>query len=111
MNMDSIPRIKLKYAGAGLLLPLALAGACLAVQLFGAAWRSAAPAGRPQGEIVRVCVAVRLTGGPRLATWWAPAFNGRTGLMRHAFLQANMACGLAQWQAWLPDTGALQTSN
>ena len=69
------------------------------------------PAARQPAEIVRVCVSVRLTGGPRLATWWAPAFNSRTGLMRRAFLQSNMACGLAQWQRWLPTAGALQTSN
>jgi hypothetical protein len=105
-------RPKLKYLAAGLLLPLGLAAACLATLLFAAAWRlAAAPAAQPRAEIVRVCVSVRLTGGPRLATWWAPAFNSRTGLMRHAFLQSNMACGLAQWQGWLPATGALQTSN
>ena len=111
MTMDLMPRIKLKYLAAGLLLPMAVAGACLVVVLFGAAWRLAAPAAPRQGEIVRVCVSVRLTGGPRVATWWAPAFNSRTGLMRRAFLQSNMACGLAQWQRWLPATGALQTSN
>jgi hypothetical protein len=102
----------MKYLAAGLLMPLVLAGACLSALLFGTAFRLAAvPATRQPAEIVRVCVSVRLTGGPRLATWWAPAFYSRTGLMRHAFLQSNMACGLAQWQGWLPATGALQTSN
>jgi hypothetical protein len=106
-------RPRLKFLAAGLLLPLGLAAACLAATLFFATtWRlAAAPAAQPRTEIVRVCVSVRITGGPRLATWWAPAFNSRTGLMRHAFLQSNMACGLAQWQGWLPATGALQTSN
>jgi hypothetical protein len=112
MKTYSPVRPKLKYLVAGLLLPLALAGAGLAALLFAGAWRlAAAPAASPRAEIVRVCVSVRLTGGPRLATWWAPAFNSRTGLMRHAFLQSNMACGLAQWQGWLPATGAMQTSN
>jgi hypothetical protein len=112
MNTHSPNRPKKIVLAAGLILPLALASACLAALLFAAAWRLAAvPAAAPHAEIVRVCVSLRLTGGPRLATWWAPAFNSRTGLMRHAFLQSNMACGLAQWQGWLPATGALQTSN
>ena len=112
MNTHSATRSKMTYLAAGLFLPTALAGACLAALLFGTAWRLAAlPAAGQRAEIVRVCVSVRLTGGPRLATWWAPAFNARTGLMRRAFLQSNMACGLAQWQRWFPTTGALQTSN
>ena len=112
MNANAPSRPKLKYFAVGLLLPLALAAACLAALLFGAAWHLATmPVARQPAEIVRVCVSVRLTGSPRLATWWAPAFNSRTGLMRHAFLQSHMACGLAQWQGWLPATGALQTSN
>jgi hypothetical protein len=111
MNLDSIPRNKLKFVAAGPLLPLALAGAGLAGLLSGAALRSAAPAARPHPEIVRVCVSVRLTGGPRLATWWAPAFSERTSLMRRAFLRSSMACGLAPWRAGLPDAGALHFSN
>ena len=112
MNTLHKPRVRLRYLAASLLLPIILAGACLATLLVGTASRlvAASPAS-PRAEIVRVCVSVRLGGGPRLATWWAPAFNGRTGLMRRAFLQSNTACGLARWQAWLPATGALQTSN
>src|SRR5215218_261709 len=112
MNRRVPSRPKLKYLAAGVLLPLALAGICLAALVVGTASRvAAASAARPQPEIVRVFVSLRLSGSPRLATWWAPAYNSRTGLMRHAFLHANMACGLAQWQRWLPANGALQTSN
>jgi hypothetical protein len=104
-------RFKLGYLAAGLILPIFIAGAFLTALLLGAAWRVAvAPAARP-AEIVRVCVAVSLTGSPRLATWWAPVFSGRAGLMRRAFLQSTTACGLARWQAWLPTAGALQTAN
>ena len=100
-------RLKTMVMAGSLLLPVALAGACLAALLFATVWRlAAAPTTGPRAEIVRVCVSVRLTGSPRLATWWAPAFNSRTGLMRHAFLQSNMACGLAGGRQ-----PALQTSN
>jgi hypothetical protein len=108
MSPQGPSRSKLRFLAASLLLPLALASACLAALLLGTVWRAAA---QQSPEIVRVCVSLRLSGGPRLATWWAPAFNSRTGLMRHAFLQSNMVCGLARWQGFLPLTGALQTSN
>jgi len=112
MKTQSSPSPTFSYLAAGLILPLLLSGACLAALLFATGWRLAAvQAAQAPAEIVRVCVSVRFTGGPRLATWWAPAFNSRTGLMRHAFLKSNMACGLAQWHGWLPATGAMQTSN
>ncbi|MEP7357758.1 MAG: hypothetical protein ABI847_10995, partial [Anaerolineales bacterium] len=98
MRILSLFHPKFRYLAAGFLLPIALAGACLAALVVGAASGLAAKSGAvPQTEIVRVCVSLRLAGGPRLATWWAPAFNSRSGLMRRAYLQSNMACGLAQW--------------
>ncbi len=109
MEMLGPPRLRY-FLAAGLVLPLLLAAACVGTLLMIPAGRAALAAPR-QPEIVRVCVSLRLGGEPRLATWWAPAFSSRTGLMRRAFLQSNMACGLATWQNWLPATGALQTSN
>ncbi|MBI3361051.1 MAG: hypothetical protein HY023_08065 [Chloroflexi bacterium] len=65
----------------------------------------------PSRAIAKTCMSLRLTGGFRLATWWAPLSVGRSGRPGKPFIQSNMACGYMPWAPVLPAIGNLETSD